>query len=25
MTRAKHTAPTGYGCLTVVDGKLVSA
>jgi len=25
VARAKHTAPTGYGCLTVVDGKLVSA
>jgi hypothetical protein len=25
VARAKHTAPTGYGCLAVVDGELVSA
>lgn len=23
--RARHTLPTGYGCLAVVDGGLVSA
>ncbi len=25
VAREKHTAPTGYGCLAVVDGELVSA